>query len=119
MCIAIPREVLSVDLFSATVATETETVQVSLALMSEPVEVGDWVTVQANRYAIGRMDATEAQVRLDLFAELLDFAGLHIELDHIAIWITLEGTVKDHVPMGAKLQDLHLPILDQVSANLL
>lgn len=45
---------------------------VVLSLLSEPVAVGDYVTLQAGRYVVGRMDAKEAAIRLALFAELLD-----------------------------------------------
>ncbi len=70
MCIAIPREVLSVDGLTAEVATEQGSSTILLTLLSEPVAVGDFVTLQAGRYAIGRMNAAEARIRLKLFAEL-------------------------------------------------
>ncbi len=71
MCIAIPREVLSVDGLMAEVATERGPQPVLLSLLSEPVAVGDFVTLQAGRYAVNRMDAREARTRLALFDELL------------------------------------------------
>ncbi len=72
MCIAIPREVLSIDGLIAEVATERGPQPVLLNLLSEPVAVGDYVTLQAGRYAVSRMDAREAHVRLALFDELLE-----------------------------------------------
>lgn len=72
MCIALPREVLSVDGATAEVAAEEGRRTVLLTLLSEPVAVGDYVALQAGRYAVSRMDAEEARIRLDLFAELLD-----------------------------------------------
>ncbi len=71
MCIAIPREVLSVDGLIAEIATEAGRQSVLLTLLSEPVAAGDYVTLQAGRYAVSRMDAAEARLRLDLFAEIL------------------------------------------------
>ena len=72
MCIAIPREVLSVNGLIAEVATERGPQPVLLNLLSEPVAVGDYVTLQAGRYAVSRMDVREAHVRLALFEELLE-----------------------------------------------
>ncbi len=74
MCIAIPREVLSVDGLMAEVATEHGPQPVLLNLLSETVAVGDFVTLQAGRYAVSRMDAREAHTRLALFDELLGTA---------------------------------------------
>lgn len=70
MCIAVPREVCRVRAGEALIADPGGDTWVSLALMSEPVTPGDWVVLQAKRYAVARMDAEEAKIRLDLFAEL-------------------------------------------------
>ena len=72
MCIAVPRKVLSVEGLVAEVATAEGPQSVSLSLMSDPVAVGDYVTLQAGRYVVGRMDAEEARLRLALFAELFE-----------------------------------------------
>lgn len=72
MCIAIPREVLSIDGLVAEVAAEDGPRTVILSLLSETVAVGDYVTLQAGRYAVSRMDPEEARLRLALFAELAD-----------------------------------------------
>jgi hydrogenase expression/formation protein HypC len=69
MCIAVPREVLQVRPGEALLADAGET-WVSLALLSDEVAPGDWVVLQARRYAVARMDAEEARIRLELFAEL-------------------------------------------------
>lgn len=70
MCIAVPRQVLQVRAGEAEVANEGTSTWVSLQLLSEAVAVGDYVVLQGQRYAVARMDATEARIRLDLFAEL-------------------------------------------------
>ena len=72
MCIAVPHEVLSVDGLLAEVAVDEGRRMVSLSLLSETVHVGDYVTLQAGRYAVGRMDAEEAAIRLELFNQLRD-----------------------------------------------
>ena len=71
MCIAVPREVLSIDGVMAEVAADDGPQTVFLTLLSEPVAVGDYVALQAGRYAVSRMDAEEARIRLDLIAEVL------------------------------------------------
>ena len=72
MCIAIPREVLSIDGLTAEVAIDGASRTILLTLLSEPVAVGDFVTLHAQRYAVGRMNAAEARIRLNLFAELTE-----------------------------------------------
>lgn len=76
MCLAIPSKVLAVDELQAVVERYGEKLVVSLAMLSEPVEVGDYVIVQAQRHAVERMDAATAKQTLELFdeiAETLDF----------------------------------------------
>ena len=74
MCIAIPAEVVSIDGMTALVDVYGERFAVNLMMMSEPVEPGDFVAVQAQRYAvalIAREDALAARYLFeDLFPEL-------------------------------------------------
>jgi len=70
MCIAVPREVLEVRAGEALVADAGADTWVSLALLSDDVAPGDWLVLQARRYAVARMDDREARIRLELFAEL-------------------------------------------------
>jgi len=74
MCIAIPAKVLSVDDFTADVERYGERLTVSLAMLAEPIAVGDYVVVQARQYAVERMDEATATESLKLFDEIM--AGL-------------------------------------------
>lgn len=78
MCIAIPAEVVSVDGVSAVVDVYGERFVVSLLAMSEAVEPGDFVALQARYYAvtkIAREEARESRRLLEeLFPELVDRA---------------------------------------------
>jgi hydrogenase assembly chaperone HypC/HupF len=74
MCIAIPAEVVSVDGATALVDICGERIVVDLMMMSEPVKPGDFVALQARRYAVARIareDALAARcIFEDLFPEL-------------------------------------------------
>ena len=76
MCLAIPSKVLAVDGLQAVVERYGEKLVVSLAMLSEPVDVGDYVIVQAQRHAVERLDPATAKETLRLFdeiAETIDF----------------------------------------------
>ena len=81
MCIAVPHKVLSVDGLLAEIAAQEGRRTISLSLLSEVVKAGDYVTLQAGRYAVGRMDAEEAGIRLALFDELAEAMAERKELD--------------------------------------
>ena len=74
MCIAVPAEVISIDGPMALVDVYGERFVVSLMMLSETVQPGDFVALQAQRYAvskIGREDAHAARRFFeDLFPEL-------------------------------------------------
>lgn len=71
MCIAIPSRVVEVKgEFSAVVERCGERLEVSLLMLSEPVEPGDWVVVQARAHAIQRLTPEEAEEALALFREV-------------------------------------------------
>lgn len=72
MCIAIPVRVLAVDGYVARVLRGGETAEVSLVLMSEDVAVGDFVVLQAGRYAVARMSAEHARDVLNLFESAVE-----------------------------------------------
>jgi hydrogenase assembly chaperone HypC/HupF len=83
MCIAVPAKVLAVDGHFARVARGREELQVSLALLDDVVAPGDYLVLQAQRYAVARLDAGEAAECLRLLAEALGDAGIGMEeLDH-------------------------------------
>jgi hydrogenase expression/formation protein HypC len=76
MCIAIPSQVIEIIDSTATVQRFGEQLSVSLMLLPEPVELGDYVIVQARSFAIEKIPAEEAEKSLALFREWLDAEGL-------------------------------------------
>ncbi len=72
MCLAIPSRVTGITGSMATVERFGECLEISLALMSEPVRIGDYVVVQARSYAVGRVDPDEAREAQRLFQELAE-----------------------------------------------
>jgi hydrogenase assembly chaperone HypC/HupF len=74
MCIAVPAEVISIDGPTALVDVYGNRFSVSLMMMSETVQPGDFVALRAQRYAVTRLTREDAQAtrRLleDLFPEL-------------------------------------------------
>lgn len=71
MCIAIPSRVVTHDDSTATVERFGERLIVSLALLDEPVEIGDYVIVQARSFAVEKLAAEDAEQSLALFRECL------------------------------------------------
>jgi hydrogenase maturation factor len=74
MCIAVPAEVISTDGPTALVDVYGERFTVSLMTLSDAVEPGDFVALQARRYAVARIAREEALAARglleDLFPEL-------------------------------------------------
>ena len=71
MCVAIPSRVVELDETTATVERFGDRLVVSLILLPEPVELGDYVIVQARAYAVEKVGAEEAEQSLALFREWL------------------------------------------------
>ncbi len=72
MCLAIPAKVLSVDGQSAVVERYGETLTVSLAMMPDSVDVGDYLIIQAQSFAVGKVDEQTAAEAYRLFDEIID-----------------------------------------------
>jgi len=74
MCLAVPAEVVSVDGPTAVVDVYGKRLIVNLMMMSETVQPGDFVALQAQRYAVAKIaqdDATAARRFFeDAFPEL-------------------------------------------------
>jgi hydrogenase expression/formation protein HypC len=70
MCIAIPSKIVRIEAMTATVDVCGARRDVSLFLMPETVEKGDYVLVHAG-YAIQKVDEQEASASLELVQELL------------------------------------------------
>ena len=67
MCIAIPAEVVSSDGMTALVDVYGDRFAVTLTMMSEPVETGDFLAVQARRYAVSKVPREEAHAARAFF----------------------------------------------------
>ncbi len=69
MCLAIPSEIIDLDEQMATIDVSGIRRRVSLLILGEPVNVGDYVLVHAG-FAIHKMDPQAAQDALALLSEL-------------------------------------------------
>lgn len=74
MCLAIPSKVVRIDEMTATVDVYGARRDVSLLLMPEPVDTGDFVLVHAG-FAIQKVDRDAANDALVLIKELLETMG--------------------------------------------
>lgn len=70
MCIAVPAEVISVDGPMALVDVYGKRFSVSLMMMSETVQAGDFVALQAQRYAVTKIAREDAQAAKRFFEDL-------------------------------------------------
>lgn len=70
MCLSIPSKITAIDEHNvATVDTMGVVRQVSLDLIGEPLAIGDYVLIHVG-FAMGKMDAKEAEESLTLFREI-------------------------------------------------
>ena len=70
MCIAVPAEVVSSDGMTALVDVYGDRFPVSLMMLSEAVRPGDFVALQARRYAVAKIARNEAAEARRLFEGL-------------------------------------------------
>jgi hydrogenase assembly chaperone HypC/HupF len=70
MCIAVPAEVVSIDGPTALVEVYGERFAVSLMTMSEAVQPGDFVALQARRYAVAKVTREDALAAKQFFEEV-------------------------------------------------
>jgi hydrogenase expression/formation protein HypC len=70
MCLTVPCEVIAVNGAMARVSRGGETLDVSLVLLDEAIDVGDWLAVQAQRFATSRMSPEDAREILDFYQQL-------------------------------------------------
>jgi hydrogenase expression/formation protein HypC len=75
MCLAVPSIVLSTDGHAAIVEAFGQRREVSLMLLDEPVQVGDYVLIQAGGHAFERVDPQSAQAALALMQQIIDLDG--------------------------------------------
>ena len=80
MCVAVPSKIITIDDQMATIDVQGAQRQVSLMLLPEPAELGDYVLVHAG-FAIQKLDPEAGQETLKLFEEM---AGALALKDHKA-----------------------------------
>jgi hydrogenase expression/formation protein HypC len=71
MCIAIPSIVVEFNDSTATVERFGERIVVSLLMLPEPVEIGDYLIIQARSFAVEKIDSEAAEESLKLFRDWL------------------------------------------------
>ncbi|MGE4553772.1 MAG: HypC/HybG/HupF family hydrogenase formation chaperone [Desulfovibrionaceae bacterium] len=79
MCLAVPVEVTAIDdqnMATCRVGDSDATIQASLMIVDQPVQVGDYVLVHAG-FAIRRLDYEEAQQTLTILRDLIQAAEEH------------------------------------------
>ncbi|KAB2934148.1 MAG: HypC/HybG/HupF family hydrogenase formation chaperone [Candidatus Contendobacter sp.] len=72
MCIAIPARVVELRETSALVERYGERLEVSLLLLDDPVAPGDYLIVQAQTFAVRKIDPDEAMEAYRLFDEIIE-----------------------------------------------
>jgi hydrogenase assembly chaperone HypC/HupF len=77
MCIAIPAEVVSIDGPTALVDVYGQRFAVNLMMMPEPVEPGDFVALQGQRYAVARITREDALAARCLFEDIFPELAAH------------------------------------------
>ena len=71
MCLAIPTQIIKLlDKQMALTSLSGVEKEISLALLAEPVAVGDYVIVHVG-YALNKLDENDAKKTLAYFAEML------------------------------------------------
>ena len=70
MCLAVPMRVVALGPGLALVDRGGVQLPVLLHLLDEPVNVGDWLAVQAQRHALARLSPAEAEEMLAIYASL-------------------------------------------------
>lgn len=75
MCLTVPCEVMRVTGETALVRRGDAQFEVSLIFVDEAVAPGDWVAVQAQRHAQGKLSAEQAHDVLALLAEISELVA--------------------------------------------
>lgn len=70
MCLSVPMQVVALGPGHAVVERGGAQLPVLLHLLDEPVNVGDYLAVQAQRHALAKLTPAEACEMLDLYARL-------------------------------------------------
>ena len=73
MCLGVPGKIIELNEKEQWAIVERYRVQnkVYIALVSEPVDIGDYLMIHAG-YAIGKIDPTEAEETLEMFRKVVE-----------------------------------------------
>lgn len=69
MCVAVPSKIVAIDDQMATIDVQGAQRQISLMLLPEPAELGDYVLVHAG-FAIQKLDQAAGEETLKLFEQM-------------------------------------------------
>lgn len=70
MCFAVPARVVEVGPGTAVVERGDARLRISLHLIEEPVAVGDYLAVQAQRHAVAKLSTEEARELFELYRQI-------------------------------------------------
>lgn len=70
MCFATPEQVVGLGLGFAVIERGGERLPILLHLLDEPVVLGDWIAVQAQRYAVAKLSSGEAEELMELYRQI-------------------------------------------------
>ncbi len=72
MCLGVPSKIIALDDMVATVEAYGQQRQVSLMLLTESVELGDYLLIQAGGFAAQKIPEEQALSALSYIDELMD-----------------------------------------------
>jgi len=84
MCIAVPAEVISINGPMALVDVYGERFVVSLMMLSETVQPGDFVALQAQRYAVSKIAREDAHAARRFFEDLFPELAARAQAPRVA-----------------------------------
>lgn len=70
MCFATPERVLELGPGYAMIERDGTRLPILLHLLDEPVMLGDWLAVQAQRYAVAKLSDGEAEELMALYQQI-------------------------------------------------
>lgn len=70
MCLAVPSKIVEIDGYTATVDVMGLKKKISLMLLPEEPQIGDYVLVHAG-FAINKIESSEAEQALKLYEEIV------------------------------------------------
>jgi hydrogenase maturation factor len=80
MCLAVPALVVASDGMTAVVDIYGDRFRVDVTMLNEPVAAGDFVAVQARRFAVEKVAPQEALAARSLFEEVFPELAARAEL---------------------------------------